>query len=147
MTSAITKNSKIELLNASLPTIRTSNNFSWKTKINVDKGYPALKAAFCSLGWMQRRISLQDLEKLQHTATKCNFGDSKSYKEQLVQLPLSLYTEMHVLMLFFAITSGRSNIKCKHLENTHQIPTRQFGRGELQFKKIKFNPSRRQKFL
>ena len=85
-----------------------SSSCDWKVKLNAYFGYVPI-VVYASQTWLPSRSKLHDFEKVQHHATKWILNSNQSDRNCLVTLkllPLSLYVEMHDLLLLLSIIRG-----------------------------------------
>ena len=89
--------------------------------------------------WKARKTDIRRIEKVQETVTKGILGTKRlEYKERLsfLLLPLSLYHEMHVLLVFIDIIKGRINMEWKPFRKISETPQNTWA-SELKENKIR----------
>ena len=92
-----------------------------------------LQMTYCSQAWQPNKSNLAKFEKVQEIATKWILNASFEYKDRLLQLkllPLSLYVEMHNLLLLISLDRNEYDVVVD-LPRVTEDKTRQHTRGEL----------------
>ena len=109
-----------------------------QAKKNLYRSYIVPIISNATVPWKPNQQELKEVEEIQMTATKCILSSVQlTYKDRLRKLdilPLSLYHELHRLLLFLDIVSGRYKIKWQsfiqvtkqHDQNTRTGNTRRF---------------------
>ena len=92
-----------------------SNKSSISTKLHAYTGYVVPILTYCSQAWYASKTNLSKFESLQIKATKWIVnGQVSEYKERLLKLkllPLSMYAEMHVLLLLISLDRNEYRIE------------------------------------
>ena len=107
---------------------------SIKTKLNGYVGYDVPVVSYASQVWKPNKREAKDIEKIQKRATAwiMNTWDMKC-KDRLSKLnllPLTMYIELHDLLLYINFLEGKYNIKVPHklsetkTEKTAKVKTR-----------------------
>ena len=90
-----------------------TSNCNWRIKLNAYAGYVVSIALYASQNWLPNKGILTDFEK-KHHATKWIIDSDLSYRNRLIKLhifPLSLYVEMHGLLLLLSIQTGEFDVE------------------------------------
>ena len=115
-----------------------TDSASLKNKLNAYTGYVVPILSYCSQAWLPNRQQMEKIEKLQKRATSWILGGRNcTYKEKLIAfklLPLSLYVEMHDLLLLLWLLDNKFDIKV-HFDYQDFEKNRQNARGELKIAK------------
>ena len=115
-----------------------TDSASIKNKLNAYTGYVLPILSYCSQAWLPNRQQMEKIEKLQKRATSWILsGRNCTYKEKLIALkllPLSVYVEMHDLLLLLSLLDNKFDIKV-NFEYQDFEKTRQNARGELKIAK------------
>ena len=96
------------------------------------------------------KSNLRAIEKVQRMATKWMLNSHISYKcrlQKLGKLPLSLYIEMHDLLLFISIVCNNYEIDINQYAENTKISTRQNERNEYQMPKTRLKKSNSDFFI
>ena len=107
---------------------------SVKTKLNGYVGYVVPVVSYASQAWKPNKTEAKEIEKIQKRATAwiLNTWDMK-YKDRLSKLnllPLTMYFELHDLLLYINFLEGKYNIKVpqklieRKIEKTDKMKTR-----------------------
>ena len=106
-------------------------NFSLANYANRKNSYVSYVVPIISYGssvWKPGKVELSQIESVQKKAAKWITGAKIPYKEQLLKLnllPLSLYHELHVVLLFAKILTGKVDLNWKlHVSITEPGTTR-----------------------
>ena len=106
-------------------------NLSLANYANRKNSYVSYVVPIISYGssvWKPGKVELSQIESVQKKAAKWITGAKIPYKEQLLKLnllPLSLYHELHVVLLFAKILTGKVDINWKlHVSITEPGTTR-----------------------
>ena len=89
-------------------------------------------AVYASQTWLPNKGNLTEFKSIQHHATKCIIGSDLSYRNRLIKLhtlPLSLYVEMHDLLMLLSIKTGEFDVESSIENETMCDTTRQSNRG------------------
>ena len=115
-----------------------TDSASLKNKLNAYTGYVVPILSYCSQAWLPNRQQIEKIEKLQKRATSWILsGRNCTYKEKLIALklfPLSLYVEMHNLLLLLSLLDNKFDIKV-YFQYQDFEKTSQSARGELKIAK------------
>ena len=110
-----------------------STNSTRNSKLNSYVGYVVPVLTYCSQAWQPNKSNLAKFERVQEIATKWILNASFEYKDRLLQLkllPLSLYVEMHNLLLLISLDRNEYDVVVD-LPRVTEDKTRQHTRGEL----------------
>ena len=110
--------------------------------MNAYTGYVFPIAVYASQTWLPNKGNLTEFEKVQHHATKWIIGSDLSYRNRLIKLhilPLSLYVEMHDLLMLLSIKTGEFDVESSIENETICDNTRQSNRGEFKLSKPRLN--------
>ena len=93
-------------------------NISFKTttkaKLNAYTGYVVPVISYAYEVWYPTKTDLSNIKRIQKNATQWILNNTIPYKERLKELnllPLSMYFELHRLLLFCAITDHKYDIE------------------------------------
>ena len=87
---------------------------STKAKLNAYTGYVVPVISYACEVWYPTKTDFSNIERIQKSATQWILNNTIPYKERLKELnllPLSMYFELHSLLLFCAITDHKYDIK------------------------------------
>ena len=115
-----------------------TSNCNWRIKFNAYTGYVVPISVYASQSWLLNKGNLTEFEKIQHHATKWIIGSDLSYRNRLIKLhilPLSLYVEMHDLLMLSSINTGEFDVESSIENETICDTTRQSNRGEFNLSK------------
>ena len=104
------------------------------TKLNAYTGYVVPILTFASQTWLPNKTNFATVEKVQKLATRWILGPEKSYCERMKELkllPLSLYMEMHDILMLLAMLNDNYDVVPNETLPHAYDSTRQFQRGEL----------------
>ena len=110
--------------------------------MNAYTGYVVPIAVYASQTWLPNKGNLTEFEKVQHHATKWIIGSDLSYQNRLIKLhilPLSLYVEIHDLLMLLSIKTGEFDGESSLENETICDNTRQSNRGEFKLSKPRLN--------
>ena len=111
---------------------------SLKNKLNAYTGYVVPILSYCSQAWLPNRQQMKKIEKLQKRATSWILSRRNcTYKETLIALkllPLSMYVELHDLLLLLSLLDNKFDIKVNFEYEDFNSP-KQSARGELKMAK------------
>ena len=100
-------------------------NLSLENDANRKNSYVSYIVPNISYGsnsWKQGKIELSQIESVQKKGANWITGAKMPYKEQLIKLnllPLSLYHELHVILLFAKVLTGKVDLNWKlHVSKT-----------------------------
>ena len=85
-----------------------------KAKLNAYTGYVAPVISYACEVWYPTKTDLSNIDRIQKSTTQCILNNTIPNKERLKELnllPLSIYFELHSLLLFGAITDHKYDIK------------------------------------
>ena len=85
-----------------------------KANLNAYTGYVAPLILYACEVWYPTKTDLSNIERIQKSATQWILNKTFPYKERLKELnllPLSMYFELHSLLMFCAITDHKYDIK------------------------------------
>ena len=91
-----------------------SFKFTTKAKLNAYTEYVVPAIFYACEVWCSTKTDLSNIERIQKSATQWILNNTIPYKERLKELnllPLSMYFELHSLLLFCAITDHKYDIK------------------------------------
>ena len=115
-----------------------TSNCNWRIKLNAYTGYIVPIAVYASQTWLPNKGNLAEFEKVRHHATKWIIGSDLSYRNRLIKLhilPLSLYVELHDLLMLLSIKTGEFDVESSIEIETICDNTRQSNRGEFKLSK------------
>ena len=104
------------------------------TKLNGYVGYVVPVLTYASEVWFPSKLESKALEKVQKTATKWIGSSKDDYKTRLARLeilPISMYMELHDLLLLLSIMKGNYNIRRSKIPNIKLTETRQNNEFEI----------------
>ena len=103
-----------------------SNKSSISTNLHAYTGYVVQILTYCSQAWYASKTNLSKFESLQIKATKWIVnGQVSGYKERLLKLKLlqlSMYAEMHDLLLLISLDRKEYDVEIENMKRkTNQI--------------------------
>ena len=105
-----------------------ANGTPWTTRKNLYRSYIVPILSYGAVLWKPSKIDLKSIESIQMKASKWILGISPlEYKERLRRinlLPLALYHEMHVLLLFIQIVLNTYDLEWQKFVQLEEGRTR-----------------------
>ena len=117
-----------------------TNKCTIQTKLNAYTGYVVQIATNASQAWYPSRNNMDQLERVQKLATKWILCTNSHYKDRLAKLkllPLSLYIEMHDILMLLALIENKYDVNLNKATYGTCETTRQSNRGEFQLTKTR----------
>ena len=117
-----------------------TNKCTIQTKLNAYTGYVLQVATNASQAWYPSRNNMDQLERVQKLATKWILCTNSHYKDRLAKLkllPLSLYIEMHDILMLLALIENKYDVNLKKATYGTCETTRQSNRGEFNLTKTR----------
>ena len=117
-----------------------SNKSSISTKLHAYAGYVVPILTYCSESWYGCKTNLSKFESLQIEETKWIVnGHVSGYKERLLKLkllplPLSMYAEMHDLLLLTSLDRNEYDVEIENMRRKNESNTRQNSKVEFEIK-------------
>ena len=109
-----------------------SDNLHWSSKLNAYTGYVVPIITYAAQAWMPNKTNMEQVERIQKSATKWILSSNVDYKDRLSVLgllPLCHYMELHDLLILTDIVNDRFDYYLK--PDNEQSQTRQGMRGEF----------------
>ena len=105
-----------------------ANGTPWTTRKNLYRSYIVPILSYGAVFWKPSKTVLKSIESIQMKASKWILGTSQlEYKERLRRinlLPLTLYHEMHVLLLFIQIVLNTYDLEWRKFVQLEEGKTR-----------------------